>query len=368
MFLEKINSNKDVILKIHSVNEKIAVLRSNLYCLLYVEIIDTKLLKTEIIELNNQFISKSFLNDLADNYTPKYENYFDLNDNQNYCFNVSYNLVSFVVDFENNKIAIESYGKKFKIRNSKFQNEPIEKSSIQVFNSKKNWIKKVIKLKRNNSYDEFLGSKIQFSNKNLIYFKSGYKGFINIWDFKNKSTFKQKLLQNKFVGKEYDFEYVRYFFMNKEKNIFGFLGENPTYGVDGLRIFDISNPYNLKIIYEKDYLDNTNRYHIELSKCENKIISLNFCYPKNFQINIDDFNEDKFDVIESSFNHLDNRIIDAKIFKEKFYCVITSNKIIFFDLIKKCQELVINRDDFSVYFISENIIFYQQNKVFMIYE
>ena len=98
------------------------------------------------------------------------------------------------------------------------------------------------------------------------------------------------------------------------------------------------------------------------------MISLNFCYPKNFQINIDDFNEDKFDVIESSFNHLDNRIIDAKIFKEKFYCVITSNKIIFFDLIKKCQDLVINRDDFSVYFISENIIFYQQNKVLMIYE
>lgn len=363
MLIDFINSNYDIILKIDSTYDKVALLRSNSECSLYVEVIDSLNLTKEIIELDNEFVSPNYLNDMYSiNVFPKYENYFILNDNLYHKFTVHSNLITFIVDFESKRIALESTNQSFYIKNTKNLKEPINKSSILILKLEKKWKKrKAIKLNRDNHYDDFLGSKMQFVNKKLIHFKSGYKGFINIKDFDKKNTIKQKLLHKKFLGKEYLFEYVRYFFLNQEKNIFGFLAENPTYGVDGLRIFDITNPYKFKVIYEEDYLDDKNRQHLKISKCGNKIISLNLRYPNNFQVIIQDFHLNISDVIESSFTHTDNRIIDEKIFKENFYCVITTNKIILFDLINKSEYLVLNRDDLSPYNISEKYIFYKQN-------
>jgi len=355
---------KDLILSIYidEDNARLALLKCGKDCSLFIEIKELNGNISQEIKLDMLYFSENKANELSlyKNYNPEYSKFiYELNDNTERKFHILNEIYSFFIDFSQGLIFFECLSDFYKIKNCepKYDYETFIKS-FKIFDFKGKVVSE--NLTRKNDFDE--GDNYQFYQDKIISYYGGYDVFLNYFG-NDYNLQEQKLSTDENLGEEYSFEYYRYFSINKEKKIFGFLGENPTYGVDGLRIFDISNIETPKIIYSKDIEDVTLNY-FTISPDGKKIAYLKYGSFSNLKIYIDELNESKSNIkiIQTNYDHSKNYpILDVRFIDDFTISITLRDRFIFYSINSSIELKVIRRDEFSPFLFSKQSLYYIEN-------
>lgn len=180
------------------------------------------------------------------------------------------------------------------------------------------------------------------------------------------------LIDKKCPKKDWDCEYVESIKPTNKPFEIGFITHNPTYGVQGVKIFNFNRFFDFNLIYEMDNLHFDGAFHnLAFSSNKNKFCLLLYSYQNHkdyiticeysVEKNRHSLNERPINMFKTDFGYWDFGELDSKYLNDETLCIIRNSDLILFDLSKGKVDKVIKRDLNSPYSINSHSLKYELN-------
>lgn len=290
------------------------------------------------------------------NYEP-YKKYFGVNDGVLRKFMGLDQLKTFKVDFNHNQIMLFGRVLAYSILDSVKSVEEYsnDKYIFQVYN-----FDAQLQLQETFVNDDLYD--VAYSNNKLLMVSDRGMKSLEVFFCETRETCFFDLLENEGVvgSKEFNYEYMEFLISLDGTNRFAFIAQNPTYGVQGVKIIEFLKPKEIKLIYDQDDF-----------KFESSFKKLAFNYKLDEFVVLEYHQSDRFNlgvyatsntekpikVIETRYRYSSN-FIDMKYFSNDKLALVRSKEIIIYNLQNGMFETEIPRDNNSPYAITVSLIWY----------
>lgn len=290
---------------------------------------------------------------ILEDYYPNYSNNYNSNLLSHHSRELE-NLFFFKLNIDRKQIIL--FGRVFSYTNGVSKSNNFDEYSFEVysFQGKQEFQKTFVK--------KDLSDAAYFSDKLLIK-NNPYVSELEVFSFKTEESLYFNLFDaiDEVTKKQFHYEYTEVV-TPLNSNLFGFICQNPTYGVQGVKVMQIDDSKNLTLIYDLDDLQFDGTFqNLTFNYKGDGFTVLEYRYPENFNIlvySLSDTKKKPTKIIETPYNHYDDSITYSQYLSNEKLAIVKSNIIIIYNLKSGERESEIERDLISPYFISENSIWY----------
>jgi hypothetical protein len=361
--------HSNVILKIFhdSESNRLALLKSRFDCSLYIALVDLGDQSTIIIDIENIFCqySSQFHGDIrTEDSNRAYHTSNDLVKNFTSDFTLIDSVYTFDVDFNNGHILLQAKLKRYNTTEKEGRNSDRQLNCL-ILNLKGEIVfQEQIDSKNPHSYNVFLSF---WNDQTLFLIDDGYDANLRFWKFATRDFAQIDLIYNDdIILDEVPYEYIRYFDIHKPTKKIGLIFENPTYGVDSIKIFEFNETEVLNPIFNYVY-ENKNFQFFAFNPLGDEFSLLEYTnsqeYNKaNVSIHTYSLNvthKPKSTII-TTVNYHSDFIKRVQYYSAEILCIATHQRLILYNLIT--GDVVVELPGYDQYFISHERIFYFLNK------
>lgn len=175
------------------------------------------------------------------------------------------------------------------------------------------------------------------------------------------------------LDRDWDYEYVESIKPTSKPFEIGFITHNPTYGVQGIKIFKFDISFNFNLMYEMEDLHFDGAFHnLAFNPNGDKFTLLLYNYKDSkdyiticeylVKNNERSLNERPLNIFKTDFGYWEFGQLNSEYLKDNILCIIRNSDLILFDLSKGKTKEILKRDLNSSYSITSSKLKYQFNE------